>query len=226
MKVLIAEDTKDMNRVLTVALEHQGYTVDSALDGEVASELIKENGYDMIILDIMMPKKDGIEVLKELRNNHVITPVLMLTAKSEVDDRVLGLDAGADDYLTKPFAMKELLARVRAMARRRSEYESDAEVVDTFEDLKLDGGTFELRCENSIRLSAKEFELLQTFIKNAPEGLDTQFLLEHVWGDSKEATKDTVWLYVLYLRKKLGAISSNVTILGERDTKYSIGKVD
>ncbi len=223
MKILIAEDTKDMNRVLTVALEHQGYSVDSAFDGIEAEELIKKNGYDVIILDIMMPKKDGIEVLKELRNNHIITPVLMLTAKAEIDDRVTGLDAGADDYLTKPFAMKELLARVRAMTRRKSEYEAEA---FAYGDLKLDNGTYELCCENSVRLSVKEFELLQVFIKNAGKNLDTAFLLKNVWNDSPQASEDTVWLYVLYLRGKLKAVSSHVTITGEKNQEYCLMKIE
>ena len=122
MKLLLAEDTQDLNRAVTALLRHQEYEVDSAFDGEEALEYIKRDCYDGIILDIMMPKKDGLEVLKELRSRHILTPVLLLTAKAEVDDRVAGLDAGADDYLPKPFAMKELLARIRAMTRRSSTY--------------------------------------------------------------------------------------------------------
>ncbi len=220
MKVLIAEDTKDLNRVLTVALEHEGYDVDSALDGQQASDLIDANGYDVIILDIMMPKKDGIQVLTELRAKHVISPVLMLTAKAEVDDRVVGLDAGADDYLTKPFAMKELLARVRAMVRRKSAYEGS---VDSFADLKLDSGTCELKCENSVRLSVKEFELLQFLIKNAGEMIPTGELLKSVWGDA-DASEDTVYLYVMYLRGKLRAIASQVTINGDVAAGFCLEK--
>ena len=118
MKLLVAEDTVDLNRVVTAMLEHSGYSVDTVFDGEAALESIENNGYDAVLLDIMMPKKDGITVLKEMRAKNINIPVLLLTAKSEVDDRVEGLDAGADDYLPKPFAMKELLARVNAMTRR------------------------------------------------------------------------------------------------------------
>ncbi len=221
MKVLIAEDTKDLNRVLTVAMEHSGYSVDSAFDGVEALDLIQKNGYDAIILDIMMPKKDGLEVLKEIRSKHIITPVLMLTAKAEVDDRVAGLDAGADDYLTKPFAMKELIARVNAMVRRQAEYEAE---ILAYEDLKLDGDTYEVRCENAVRLSVKEFELLQMFIKNAGQDLDDEFLLKNVWTNDRAASEDTVWLYILYLRSKLNAISSSVTITGEKNETYRLEK--
>ncbi len=219
MKILIAEDTMDMNRVITVALEHNGYDVDSALDGEQASELLRQNGYDAIILDIMMPKKDGITVLRELRDSHVTTPVILLTAKTEVDDRVQGLDAGADDYLAKPFSMKELLARVRAMVRRTKTYGTG---VDSFGDLKLDSGTCELRCENSVRLSIKEFELLQLFIRNAGKVLSEKFLLAQVWGEKEDASVDTVWLYVMYLRGKLRAVASQVVINGERADGYAL----
>ena len=158
MKILLAEDTRDMNHVLTAALTHEGYDVDSAFDGEEALDFVRTNGYDAMVLDIMMPKKDGLQVLKELREENIVTPVLLLTAKAEVDDRVNGLDAGADDYLTKPFAMKELLARVRAMTRRKTEY---AAKKLQYGDFSLDDEKFELSCENSVRLSVKEFELLQ-----------------------------------------------------------------
>ena len=152
MKILLAEDTTDLNRVLTAALVHEGFEVDSAFDGEKALSLLEKNGYDLLILDIMMPKKDGIEVLREMRRLNNISPVLLLTAKSEVDDRVAGLDAGADDYLTKPFAMKELLARARAMTRRRREYSANDLA---FGDITLHADSFELVGKNSIRLSVK-----------------------------------------------------------------------
>ncbi len=216
MKILIAEDTKDLNKVVTAALEHSGYSVDSAFDGEQASGLITENGYDLIILDIMMPKKDGIEVLRELRANHISTPVMMLTAKAEVDDRVVGLDAGADDYLAKPFAMKELLARVRAVARRKAEYTNGP---DSFGDLKLDANTCEVCCENTVLLSLNEFELLQILIQNAGKKLSASFLLQNVWN-GEEATSDTLLLYILYLRNKLSAVSSNVVIKGSNEDGY------
>ncbi len=218
MKVMIAEDTQDLNRVLSVALQHEGYTVDSALDGQQASELIHANGYDVIILDIMMPKKDGITVLRELREAHVTTPVLMLTAKTEVDDRVKGLDAGADDYLSKPFAMKELLARVRAMVRRQNDYEGS---IASFADLTLDSGTCELRCENTIRLSVKEFTLLQQLLQNAGKYVDSTALLRSVWP-GEEVTGATLTLYIMYLRGKLEAVSSRVMIDGDDGRGYAL----
>ena len=219
MKILLAEDTRDLNRVITVALQHEGYEVDPVYDGEEASERAFQNGYDLIVLDIMMPKKSGIEVLREIRSANNVTPVLLLTAKAEVDDRVSGLDAGADDYLTKPFAMKELLARVRAMTRRKAEYGA-GEL--KFGDLTLDADKFELTSENSIRLSVKEYELLQTLILHPDRDLDTGYLLERVWNNAPDATSDTVWLYISYLRGKLTSIASSVKILGERGGSYRL----
>ena len=219
MKVLLVEDTKDLNRALKVALEHEGYSVDSAFDGEEATDMIMKNGYDVVILDIMMPKKDGIEVLKDMRGSNVVTPVIMLTAKAEVDDRVKGLDAGADDYLTKPFAIKELLARVRAMARRKSGYDSDNL---EFEDIKLNGSNFELSCENSFILAAKEYELLKTLILNKGKTLSCKYLLEHVWSDGDGANNETVNLYIMYLRAKLNGVASKIEIIGDLETGFGV----
>lgn len=219
MKILLAEDTRDMNHVLTAALTHEGYDVDSAFDGEEALDFVRTNGYDAMVLDIMMPKKDGLQVLKELREENIVTPVLLLTAKAEVDDRVNGLDAGADDYLTKPFAMKELLARVRAMTRRKTEY---AAKKLQYGDFSLDDEKFELSCENSVRLSVKEFELLQALILNQNHEVSTQYLLEHVWDGAEAAGPDTVWLYISYLRGKLRSVASNVEIEGERGSSFRL----
>ncbi len=219
MKLLLAEDTPDLNRVLTAALMHEGYDVDSAFDGEEALHYAQDNGYDAMILDIMMPKKNGLEVLQALRGSNIVTPVLLLTAKAEVDDRVAGLDAGADDYLTKPFAMKELLARVRAMTRRKSDYAAQKM---KFGDFALNDENFELSCENSVRLSVKEFELLQTLVLNQGHEISTRYLLEHVWEGAEDAGSDTVWLYVSYLRGKLSSIASSVKILGERGGSFRL----
>lgn len=219
MKLLLAEDTRDMNRVLTAALQHEGYDVDSAFDGEEALDFVMKNGYDAMILDIMMPKKDGLEVLRELRADNIVTPVLLLTAKAEIDDRVAGLDAGADDYLTKPFAIKELLARVRALTRRKTEY---AAKKLRFGDFSLDDEKFELSCENSVRLSVKEFELMQSLVLNAGHEVTTQYLLEHVWEGVPTASGDTVWLYVSYLKAKLNSISSRVRIDGEKGGSFRL----
>lgn len=219
MKILFAEDTRDLNRAVCAVLTHQGYDVDPVYDGEEAMEHIQKNGYDVIVLDIMMPGKDGIQVLQEMRGNNVVTPVLLLTAKAEVEDRVTGLDAGADDYLTKPFDMKELLARIRALTRRQTKYNTgDLQ----YADMLLKEANFELSCENAVRLSAKEFELLRTLIMNAGHPLDTEYLLTHVWADEPDAVSDTVWLYVSYLNRKLEAVSAHARIEGEQGGSYSL----
>ena len=219
MKLLLAEDTKDMNRVLTAALEHEGYEVDSTFDGEEALAHARSSGYDAAILDIMMPKMDGLQVLRQMRAENIGVPVLLLTAKAEVDDRVSGLDAGADDYLTKPFAIKELLARVRAMTRRRTNY---AAMKLQFGDISLDDEKFELSCMNSIRLSVKEFELMQSLVLNAGHDVSTHYLLEHVWEGSENAGEDTVWLYISYLRGKLRSVNSRVAIEGDRGGSFML----
>ena len=219
MKILLAEDTRDMNRALTAVLKHEKYDVDSVFDGAQALKQIQNESYDGIILDIMMPKMNGLEVLAEIRRSNILTPVLLLTAKAEVDDRVTGLDAGADDYLTKPFAMKELLARVRSMTRRRSNY-SGQDL--KFGDIALNAESFELVAENTVRLSIKEFELMQTLILNDGRPLDTKYLLEHVWSKEPDAESDTVWLYISYLRGKLQSIASAVSITGERGGSFRL----
>ncbi len=219
MKLLFAEDTKDLNRAVTALLEHEKYEVDSVFDGEEALERINSSGYDGIILDIMMPKMDGMEVLKELRKRHILTPVLLLTAKAEIDDRVAGLDAGADDYLPKPFAMKELLARVRSMTRRHHMY--DAESMN-YGDIKIDPEKLELSSNNSIRLSVKEFELMQTLITNNDMALSTEILLERLWANEESAVSDTVWLYISYLKGKLASVGSRIRIEGERGGSFKL----
>ena len=219
MKILLAEDTKDLNKVLCAVLEHEGYDVDTAFDGEEALEFVNNDSYDCLIFDIMMPKKDGIEALKEVREKKIVTPVLMLTAKAEVDDRVAGLDAGADDYLTKPFAMKELLARVRALTRRKNEYE-EGDV--TYNDVTLKAQTFELSAKNSVRLSVKEFELMQLLMRNTGRSLTAEFILSNVWSREPDADPDTAWLYVSYLKRKLKAVAANVEITGDLETGFTL----
>ena len=209
MRLLLAEDTRDLNRALTTVLEHEGYEVTSTFDGEEALEHILTETFDAIILDIMMPKKSGIEVLEEMRARGHFVPVLMLTAKAEIDDRVAGLDAGADDYLTKPFAMKELLARMRSLTRRKEDYEKK---VLSFSYTTLDAESFELASENAVRLSVKEFELMHALMLNAGRPLDFSFLLDHVWRQEPNADKDTVRLYVSYLQGKLKWVGTAVTI--------------
>ena len=222
MKILLAEDTADLNNVVTSMLKMQGFDVDSALDGEEALSLALSNGYDGIILDIMMPKINGLDVLKELRARNIITPVLMLTAKAEVDDRVEGLDAGADDYLTKPFAMKELMARVKAMTRRGSRYTVN-EV--SFGDVTLKADSLELTSANTVRLSLKEFELMETLLLNQDHPVEYSYLVEHVWN-GEDVPEDTVWLYVNFLQGKLSYIDSKVAIVGEKSGPFQVVLVE
>ncbi len=221
MKLLLAEDTRDLNRAVTAILKHEGFEVDSAYDGEEALSFLTAGSYDGIILDIMMPKVSGIEVLTTLRKMNDSTPVLLLTAKAEVDDRVSGLDAGADDYLTKPFAMKELLARIRSMLRRRTRY--SAEELH-FEGLSLRSESLELAAENSVRLSMKEFELMRLLITNPDKELSTEFILNQLWAGEPDAGADTVYLYISYLRGKLKAVDANVRIEGNRGGSFRLTK--
>ncbi|MBR3244490.1 MAG: response regulator transcription factor [Parasporobacterium sp.] len=219
MKLLLAEDTQDLNRAVSALLEHENYIVDKAFDGEEALEYIKKESYDAIVLDIMMPKKDGLEVLKEIRNRHIMTPVLLLTAKAEVDDRVAGLDAGADDYLPKPFAMKELLARIRSMIRRHDTYE-DRTI--SYADVTLNPSGCVLEARNSVRLSIKEYELMEVFLANPDLDFSTEHLLEKVWRHENGAQKDTVWLYISYLKGKLSSVGSEVTIEGHKGGSFRL----
>lgn len=219
MKILLAEDTKDLSYAVSVLLKHEGYEVDAVYDGQAALDSILNNGYDAVILDIMMPKADGISVLTAMREKHIVTPVMLLTAKADIDDRVAGLDAGADDYLPKPFAMKELLARVRAMIRRGSDYASD---MLTYKDLKLNGTDLTLSAGNTVRLSIKEFELMRELMLNPGTPLETSWLLEKVWKNEPGSGEDTVWLYICYLKNKLRAIVSPVSIIGGKGGKFTL----
>ena len=221
-KILYAEDTVDLSRAVSVVLEHEGFEVTACYDGLQASELLASQVFDLVILDIMMPGKSGIDVLREMRASGDVTPVILLTAKTEVDDRVDGLMAGADDYLPKPFAMKELVARVHSLARRNTDYGTGNL---TFGDVELNAETYELKAHTSVRLSHVEFELLRTFILNRNRALSTDFLLGRVWTDDDEADQATVSLYVRYLRSKLEAIDAHVMI-SEIDGAYILKEGD
>ena len=219
MKILLAEDTRDLNRAVTALLDHEGYEVDSAFDGEEAMDYILKSDYDGVVLDIMMPKKDGLEVLKEMRSRHILTPVMLLTAKTEIDDRVAGLDAGADDYLPKPFAMKEFLARIRSMTRRSKEYGA-SEL--TFEDITLSPKDFVLSARNTVILTAKEYELMDVLLANKETELSTEYLLSHIWRNEENAHADTVWLYITYLKGKLKSVGSKVGITGAKGESFRL----
>ena len=204
-KILFAEDTADLNRAVTVVLEHEGYEVASFSDGALAAAALANDVFDLVILDIMMPGKSGLDVLREMRASGDVTPVILLTAKAEVDDRVEGLEAGADDYLPKPIAMKELIARVKSLARRNTDYGTGNLA---FADFILDSSTFELKAQNGVRLSHAEFQLLRTFVLNPGRALSVDFLLGRAFAEDDEADASTVDLYVRYLNNKLQAISS------------------
>ena len=219
MNILIAEDTKDLNRNLSFLFHHEGYHADSAYDGQQALEFLKHETYDCIILDIMMPNVDGIGVLRELRQRNNQTPVLLLTAKTELEDRVNGLDEGADDYLAKPFSSRELLARVRALIRRGQC--SEQKTVHAG-DITLDPSTYSLCCASSVQLSRREYEVMMTLMSNPDLCFSTDWFLEHIWkGDSKEG-EETVWLYISYLRRKLVMIGSSAFIIGERGGSFQL----
>lgn len=221
MKILLAEDEQQLSRVLETAMTHEGYQVDIAFDGQEAVDLAKENAYDLMILDIMMPVKTGIEALKEIRQTGNTTHVIMLTAMSEVDDKVTGLDAGADDYLTKPFSLKELLARLRSMSRRVATFTPNLLQIG---QTSLNVGEHELISSNSIRLAGKESRMMEFLMLNARKSLSTQEIFRHVWSKDEDEDLDEgfVWIYISYLRQKLKAIHADLAILGEEGGSFTL----
>ena len=201
MRLLVAEDEKDMNRLITRALEKEGYGVDSCFDGEEAMDYLESAEYDGVILDIMMPKMDGHQVLKKLRARGSNLPVLFLTARDSIADRVAGLDLGADDYLIKPFDFDELLARVRAMMRKRSRHKIS---VITIGDLKIDTGSHEVtRGDRSIELSSREYSILEYMAMHPGQVLSREQIETHVWNFDYSGGSNVVDVYISYLRKKI-----------------------
>ena len=222
MRLLLVEDEKELNQALATVLRRNNYTVDCAYDGEEALDFIDSNEYDGVILDIMMPKIDGIKVLKTIRNESNNVPVLFLTAKSEIDDRVEGLDAGADDYLTKPFAMKELLARVRALTRRQGDI---ADSVLRSGNLSLNKSTFELGVANSnVRLGNKDFQMMEMLMSNEGVVISADKFMEKIWGFDSDADISVVWVYISNLRKKLAGLNSDMEIKAIRNQGYVLEK--
>lgn len=223
MRLLLAEDEKELSNALVVILKHHNYSVDAVYNGQDAYDYAMTGVYDGIILDIMMPKMDGITVLKELRSNGVDVPILLLTAKSQVEDRVVGLDSGADDYLPKPFATKELLARIRAMTRRKTVV---SENLLRFENMSLDRLTFELSSEKeSVKLANKEFQMMEMFMLNPGQIISAERLMEKIWGYDSDSEINVVWVYISYLRKKLSLLDVNVQIKATRNAGYSLEKI-
>ena len=220
MKLLYAEDERAMSEAVTDVLTYAKYSVDAVYDGADALDYARNEEYDGIILDVMMPKMSGLEVLRQLRAEGSRTPVLLLTAKSEVEDRIQGLDLGADDYLPKPFAMGELLARVRAMLRRREEF---TPTVLRCGDLELNQQTAELRCAGKVQVLPKlEYKLMELLMLNRGRCLSTEDMLVKVWGYDTEADLGVVWVYLSYLRKRLAALGSAVEIKARRGIGYTL----
>ena len=220
MRLLLAEDERELSNALVAILKHNNYSVDAVYNGEDALNFLQTGNYDGVILDIMMPIMDGITVLRKIRQQGNNVPVLILTAKSDVDDRVIGLDSGADDYLSKPFAAKELLARIRSVTRRRSEAVSS---VLKFGNISLDCVNFELSSpKDTIRLQNKEFQLFEMLIANPKQVISTDRLFEKIWGYDSNAEINVVWVYISYLRKKLGTLEANIHIKAARNQGYSL----
>lgn len=220
MRLLLAEDEKELSKALVTILKHNHYSVDAVYNGCDALDYLETELYDGVILDIMMPGMDGISVLKNIRAAGSPVPVLLLTAKSQVDDKVLGLDSGADDYLAKPFAVKELLARIRAMTRKR---ELAGDNVLRFHDISLNCSSFELSSGTmSFRLANKEYQMMEMLMSNPGRLISTERFLDKIWGYDSEAEINVVWVYISYLRKKLTALKSEVQIKASRNLGYSL----
>lgn len=224
MKLLYAEDEISMSEAVVDILTYHKYIVDAVYDGEQAVAFAGAEEYDGIILDIMMPKMDGLEVLKYLRSQGNSTPILLLTAKAEINDRIEGLDSGADDYLPKPFAMGELLARIRAMLRRKENFTPD---ILHCGNISLNMQTCELCGEKQrFTLPKLEYQLMELLMRNQKIYLSTETLLTKVWGYDTETDIGTVWVYISYLRKKLSALDANVTITAKRNIGYTLEMID
>lgn len=220
MRVLLAEDEKSMSRALTVILTRNNYSVDAVYNGQDALDYITGGDYDLAILDVMMPGLDGFEVLKRIRAKGIQIPVMMLTAKSQVDDKVEGLDLGANDYLTKPFDGKELLARLRAMTRKNTPAEGNEL---KFGNITLNRASFELSSPaGSVKLSSKEFQMMEYLMSNPGMLITTERLFDKIWGLDFEGDSSIVWTNLSYLRKKLIQIGANVRIKAARNAGYSL----
>lgn len=222
MRLLLAEDEKSLSRALVAILEHNKYSVDPVYDGEDALYYLENGEYDGAILDIMMPKMDGIEVLRHLRADGNLIPVIMLTAKSELDDKILGLDTGANDYMTKPFEPAELLARIRAMTRTKT---SQADSVIKMGNVTLDTTTYKLAGpKGDYTLANKEFQVMELLMKDPGVIISVDSLMDRVWGYDSDADINVVWTYISYLRKKLNSIGADIEIKAKRNSGYYVQK--
>ncbi len=220
MRILLCEDEVELSNALVALLKHNKYSVDAVYDGEEALDYIDAGNYDAVVLDIMMPKLDGIQVLKKVREKGNNIPILMLTAKSEVDDKVQGLDFGANDYLTKPFELKELLARIRAMTRDKNEVTTS---ILSFGNITLNRASFELKSSKGVfKLANKEFQMMEMLMVNPKHLITTERFMEKIWGFDSDSEISVVWVYISYLRKKLTALDSDIIIKVTRNTGYSL----
>lgn len=223
MRILLAEDERSLSKALKAILTKSNYSVDCVFDGEEAVSYAMAGEYDLVIMDIMMPKQDGISALKEIRSKGNSVPVLMLTAKAEIDDKVEGLDSGANDYLTKPFATKELLARIRVLTRQP---QSAGDNILKFGNLTLDRGSFELSSpKGKYRLAGKEFQMMEMLMMNPGILISTEKFMDKIWGIDSEADISTAWTYISYLRKKLTALEADVQIKAVRNSGYTLEAV-
>ena len=224
MRILLCEDERELSNAIAAILKHHNYTVDAVYDGTDALDYAISGEYDVILLDIMMPKMNGLEVLRQLRKIHVYTPVLVLSAKSEIEDRITGLDMGADDYLPKPFSMAEMLARIRALTRRKNEV---MENVLTFADLTLDRLTYELIVKDErIRLSNREFQMIEMLMSHQSVVISTENFMDRIWGFDSDAEINVVWVYISALRKKLNQLGAHVIIKAARGVGYTLEEKD
>lgn len=221
MRILLAEDERPLSRVLVTIFQKNNYSVDAVYDGEEALAYLQSGNYDVAVLDIMMPKMDGITVLKKVRSAGNRLPILMLTAKSEVDDKVLGLDSGANDYLAKPFDTKELLARIRSITRNQASGDNKLRMGN----ISLDRSTFELSSPTgSFRLANREFQMMEFLMSNPRHIISSERFKEKIWGYDSEAEINVVWVYISYLRKKLSALHADIQIKASRNAGYSLEK--
>ena len=224
MRVLLVEDERELSNALVAILTRSNYSVDPVYDGEDALYYLETENYDAVILDIMIPKIDGIEVLKTIRKEGNKIPVIMLTAKSEIDDRVVGLDSGADDYLTKPFASKELLARLRALTRRGEQLTENVVKVG---NISLNRSSFELFSDSgSFRLPNKEYQMIEMLMVNQNQLIPTEKFMERIWGYDSEAEINVVWVHISFLRKKLQQLNANIQIKANRNMGYSLEMIN
>ena len=223
MRILIVEDEKALSRVLVKIFEKNYYSVDAVYNGQEALDYIATGNNDIVLMDVMMPVMDGITALKKIRADGNQIPVLLLTAKSEADDKVMGLDSGANYYITKPFDTKELLAAVRAITRKEEQTDNRLH----FGNITLDTSTYELASDtDSVKLTNKEFQMMEMFMSNPKILVSADTLMERIWGYDSDSEINVVWAYISYLRKKLKNLNANFTIKSSRNSGYSLELTD